>query len=172
MRKLSKDPLEELLESGFSLEDDDIGDEEEENTERLDEGADKPLGAVYEVLFHIDYDTGAEKHKSWEEEKEAKQFAKELFEDMFGVEIKKPADEYFVPDETAFTFTVPKDQIKELIAKIHQFTDMEGGDFIPLIDDLVAFDFNVVDPLGSDDAFPRSEPFEDEIRFSQWEERL
>lgn len=168
MRKIAKDPLEELLESGFSP-DDDVGSEEEENSELLEEEQDP---TTYEIMFHIDYDAGAEEHESWEAELEARRFAVDLFEDMFGVKLEKPDSSYAVPEETAFVFQVPKDQIKETMAKIYQFSDMDGGDFIPLIDDLVAFDFNVVDPLGADKSFPRSAPFEDEIGFSEWEERL
>jgi len=169
MRKVAQSPLDNVLDDKFDIEED-TGDEGDENLDKFEDSS--PEGQIFEVMFYIDYDAGADPQGSPEEDAETRTFAVDLFEDMFGVELNKPDADYGVTDETAYMFTVPKDQIKELIAKIHQFSDMDGGDFVPLIDDLVAFDFNLIDPAGADPEFPRHTQFEDEIRFSDWEERL
>jgi len=170
MRKVAQSPLDNVLDD--DLLEDDLVDSEDEETPDSDSEDEAPKKTVYEVLFSIDYDAGVDPHETWDQEKESRKFAEDLFEDMFGVKLENPDPDYGIQDDTAFMFMVPKDQIKEVLAKIHEFSDMDGGDFIPLIDGLVAFNFSVVDPAGDDDMFPRSDPFEDEIRFSEWEKRL
>ena len=140
-----------------------------EDTEEAEETIDNP----YIVSFTLDYDEGIDPlavHPTDESEVEERAFAKELFEELFGVELSQP--EEYILEDNSYIFKIPKTEIKEVMNKISQYTDMEGQDFIPLTDHLVAFNFSIIDPLGIDEHFPRENTFEDEIQFSEWSQKL
>jgi hypothetical protein len=140
--------------------------------EILDDVSESPPDSTYEVSFCIGPDIHVDPvDLNPAGDAEEIEFAKELFEEMFDTIVSPAPEEYYLEEDT-YTFRIPKEELIELITKITQYADIEGQDFIPLTDNLVAFNFSLIDPTGSDPRFPRSEEFEDEIPFPDWETKL